>query len=317
MTDPKSGFFAITKTAAQDFFRIQGPSQSAALTFYALLTVMPLAACVAVAAGYLAGSPEEIDALAQKGLSSAFPWLESLAGTSLSDLARSVRDAAPVGLAVLILASAVFFTALRNALALPYDPPPPGGFRRMGRGILSLIAGPVLCVCLVSLLLFALALRQSGPSFESALLTRTIRQAASLWAYFGLVCLYFCLYMLLLPGRRSMGAAAMTSLVLAAASQLPAYLFAAFPGAEAFSAPAPITAAPEELLGRPAPNAAPGAFGGILFFAVWTDFVMALILFGGHFLRVWEKRRSGARPLAPRGKSGKPIPVRQVFEEDA
>ncbi len=318
MSKRGNGPLAVAAAAAGEFLQHQGPSQAAALAFYALAAVLPLAVCLTILADYLAGTTGEADRFILDGLNAAIPWLAAMPEGRLAGLVASLRRFGGPSLALFILASACLFSALRKDLALPYALRPSGGLRRFGRGVLALAAGPILCASLLCLLVFILALRQSGPSFDGALLSQSIHRISTLWAFLGMTCLYFCLYALLLPGRRAMGAAAVLCLVLAGCAHVPAFVFTAFADAPAGpSLPAGLTI-PEGLALESGGSPASGAFGAVLFFLIWLDFVMALAVFGGHYLRLWENRRGETvRPGSNAGRSTRTPQARQYFEEDA
>lgn len=294
MKKQKNGLIA---AATRAFLDHQGLNQAAALAFYAFLSIIPLIFLIVSVAGYLAGGTGDMETLIREGLGETAPWFKDMLDERLTSLINAARTLGLQSLIFIFWASGLLFSALQTDLALPFKKP--GAPMRFWRLIQPWLLGPFLSLALVCLLLFIQLLGLVSTSWLTDVLSRNIYWFSRLWAFLGLTALIFCLYLMLLPGRRAVGAASVLSLFLAAASHLLTFVFSKI------------------LAGLPNYNAVYGSLAGVVLFLLWIDYNMALILWGGHFLRLYEKRapKQGKVERAME-EFARPEPPKQFFEED-
>ena len=286
---------SVIRQATADFFRHQGPNQASALAFCAMLSLIPLCFLAIVVAEYAAGGPGEVDAFLNRAVRSSFPWLQAFLDSRLETLLSLSKKLSIAGLAFIVWISGLFTAALQYDLALPYRRS--GGKIGFWRLLFPWLTGPILGAALLCLLLFIQFLALASSTFTGDLLTGYVYLFSKLWAFFGLALFFLCFYVLLLPGRRALGAAIVLCLLLSAASHILTNLFS-------------------RLIVLPYYDTVFGPLVGVVLFMLWMDYNMALILWGGHYLRIHESRRRGTfkpKPAAVNVPEGRP---RQYFGEE-
>ncbi len=163
---------------------------------------------------------------------------------------------------------ACFFSALRANLRHPWK----GGEERtpFARRAAAWLAGPVVSGLLTAVLTGLLVLaRTSEVIFPNG---RLWGEALRLvWSMGCLAALFFCIYALALPHVRPLRAAGPLCLGLAGAAYGVTALFTWF-----------VSAVPRY-------NMVYGSLAGAVLFVLWLHYNAAVILWGGHFLRIWRQ----------------------------
>ncbi len=275
------------QAATRDFFRHQGLTQAAALAFYALLSFIPMGFLLISLHGMLVGDTWEAQLLVKRHLGEVAPFADDLLVGRMRRLVWAAPHLRWPGLAFIAWTSCLFFSALRANLRHPWK----GGEERTPgwRRIAAWFGGPVasglFTAALTGLLVLAHSSQElfpSGSSWGAAL------RAA--WSIGCLGLLLFCIYALGLPHIRPLRAAGPLCMVLAVAAYGVTAGFSWF-----------VTAMPRY-------NQVYGSLAGAVLFVLWLHYSTAIILWGGHFLRLWRQghapKRYGRwfrlrRPAAP------------------
>ncbi len=258
------------------FCRAGGPGQAAALAFYALLSIIPLFFLVASFYGAVAGDSWAAQVLLRRELADMAPFFDD----ELFSRVRRLIWAGPAltwqSLAFILWSSWLLVGALRRHLALPWREAPgvedaPVWRRRLG----SLLWGPVAGFLFVGAVTGGLALAHL-PRLQPP--ESLLRQLSPAWGIACLTGLLVAVYALFLPRRRPFRAMLGLSAALAVAAWGVSSLF-------------------EDLLaGLPRYHLVYGSLTGAVLFLLWLDYNAMLVLWGGWFLRVWQRDHAVSRP---------------------
>ena len=265
------------------FLRAGGPTQAAALAFYALLSSVPLLFAMLALCGAVSGESWTGQMALRRQLAVIAPYIDEV----LVSRARRLLWASPgfsLESAVFVLWSSwLFLGALRQALARPWreSPPPPAG-SLAGRflGALWGAAAGVLFVGAVTAAMYLAYLPRLEPrgSFW--------REWSAVWGVACLTGIFAAAYGLFLPGRRPLRAIAGVSATLAVAGWGVSLLFA------------------RVVAGLPRYELVYGSLSGAVLFLLWLDYNAWLVLLGAWFLRLWQRDHAPSalrRRLSPAG----------------
>jgi membrane protein len=269
--------------AVTAFFRSGGPTQAAALAFYALLASVPLLFAMLALCGAVAGESWTGQMALRRQLALIAPYIDDV----LVSRARRLLWASP-GFSLesglfLLWSSWLFLGALRRALVRPWRASPPKPSPSLAGRLLGSVWGAVAGVLFVGAVTAAMYL---------AYLPR-LEPRGSLWrewsAVWGVACLtgiFAAAYLLFLPGRRPLRAIAGVSAGLAAAGWGVSVAFA------------------QLVAVLPRYELVYGSLSGAVLFLLWLDYNAWLVLLGAWFLCLWQRDHAPSalrRRLSPAG----------------
>ncbi len=248
--------------AFRDFFHYQGLIQASSLSFLALLSFIPLIFMILAVAGLLWGSTSEVSRFIEEQAAQLSPWSEADVRTVS---ARTLEKASGLGwlsLVLILWTSGLFFATLQQTLRLPWTRE-----RRqetkIWRFAMPWLLGPALGF-LLTLVMFANHLVGYVPW---DLIPVEINTFA--WPFLAMAVIVALLYSILLPFRSHLGITLITALAIALASQGITMLFS------------------DVITKLPNYSKVYGPLAGIVLFLLWIEYNMALILIGGHLIRIW------------------------------
>jgi membrane protein len=247
------------------FLRYQGINQAAALAFFALLSFIPLMFLIVAVAGIFLGDTQAVQDFIKDQLSNVAPLLQETIEQRINKLLGMAKGLGLMSLGFILWTSGLFFSALQTSLLLPWIHE--HGYKKpKWRYVFPWLAGPVLGILMIGAMLF-MTVASYIPTGNLP-----IKVVPEFWSWLILALLIFLFYNLLLPRRRTPGATAILSLILSAASLAITFVFV-----HIFSS---------------MPNYALvyGSLAAVILFLLWLNYNMALLLLGGHFIRLWGKK---------------------------
>lgn len=266
--------------AALAFFRAGGPTEAAALAFYALLASIPLFFLLLALYGLVTGEAWTGQMVLKRQLEQVAPFVDEV----LVSRARRLLWAAP-GMAwesvVFILWSSwLLVGALRRSLARPWREARPEARATLPARLAGWAWGAVVGVLFVAacgLVLFAAHLPRLAPAGGPW------RECSTLWGVGCLTGLYGAVYLLFLPRRRPLRVLFAVAAGLAVAAYGVSVGFAVAVAA------------------LPRYRIVYGSLSGAVLFLLWLDYHACLLLGGAWFLRCWQRehppRRSRPWPV--------------------
>lgn len=264
----------VAVAALMAFLRAGGPSQAAALAFYALLSAIPLFFLMLALYGLVAGDTWAAQVLLRHQLAAITPFVDEV----LVNRARRLLWASPSltweSLGFILWSSWLFVGALRQALRQPWIEPdaPIAPWSRRLAGLAWRPVVGALFVIAVTVVLFGAHLPRLSPPGS------LLRRFSALWGVVCLTGLFYAIYLLFLPGRRPFRALAGLAAVLAGAAYGVSALFVAL------------------VAGLPRYHLVYGSLSGAVLFLLWLDYNLCLLLWGAWFLRLWQRGHAGAPP---------------------
>lgn len=273
----------LASEATSAFFRSDGPTQAAALAFYALLSSVPLLFAMLALCGAVSGENWTGQMALRRQLAVIAPYIDEV----LVSRARRLLWASP-GLslesAVFVLWSSwLFLGALRRALARPWRESPPAVAGSLAARLLGAVWGAVAGVLFVGAVTAAMYLAYL-PRLEPR--GSFWREWSAVWGVACLTGLFAAAYLLFLPGRRPLRAIAGVSAGLAVAGWGVSVVFARL------------------VAGLPRYELVYGSLSGAVLFLLWLDYNAWLVLLGAWFLRLWRRDHAPSalrRRLSPAG----------------
>ena len=266
---------ATISAASGEFFRHQGVNQAAALAFYTLLSFIPLFFLTISVFGLIMGDTWEAQQYVRLELEKVLPWVDDLLFKRIQRLIWASPGLGWQSLVFIIWSSGLFFSLLRRNLLHPWhaDREPARGWRRL----LPWLAGPVISVGLLALVILVQFL---GYMPYKWLPRSALKEYYWLTMVWGLLCfafLFLGIYAALLPRIRPLRIAFPLCLSLACAGYGVTWVFSRL------------------LSGLPRYNLVYGSLAGMVLFLLWLNYNLALVLFGGHFIRLWGAEVSRER----------------------
>ena len=266
--------------AFRHFKQHQGINQAAAIAFYCLLSIIPMYFIAVLLMGELFGDRGSALGIAADQLSGLTPWFdESLMGR-IRRLTWAVPQMGWFSLLVIIWTAGLSFATIRRNLLLPWAVPRRQPGWNWWRTLRYWLVTPALCLCLM-LVLTAMASLCALP--ELLLPSAELRAWGPwlpLWRFLWPWSFEFLLYLILLPGVRPIGLTVVVSGSLALAGW-------------------GITAVCSGVLFRlPGQALIYGSLGGTVLFLLWLNYNAALLVYGGHFIRIWRQERESVPPAA-------------------
>lgn len=254
-------------TSARAFLRAGGPTQAAALAFYALLSAIPLCFLMLELYGLVMGDAWTAQLMLRRQLAAAAPFFDD----QLVSRARRLFWSSPAmtwqSLAFILWSSWLFVGGLRQALRLPWrdQPASPASWRVWGvRCVRAPLVGVLFFVALAGVLFCA-----NLPRLEPA--GSFMRRMAPIWGLLCLSGLFGVLYLLFLPRRRPLVPICLVSMVLAVAAYGVSALFVTL------------------VASLPRYHMVYGSLSGAVLFLLWLDYHVLIILWGAWFLRHWQR----------------------------
>jgi len=283
---------ATISAAGGEFFRHQGVNQAAALAFYTLLSFIPLFFLTISVLSLFMGDSWEAQQYVRLELDKIMPWVDELLFKRIQRLIWASPGLGWQSLAFIIWSSGLFFSLLGRNLRHPWraDREPARGWRRL----LPWLAGPVVGAALLALVILV---QFMGYMPYKLLPKSALREYYWLTLVWGLLCfalLILGIYAALLPRIRPIRVALPLCLSLAGAGYGVTWIFSRL------------------LAGLPRYNLVYGSLAGMILFLLWLNYNLALILFGGHFIRIWgaetaheraERDRRFRLPFVRKGKA--------------
>lgn len=265
--------------AGRAFFRYQGVNQSAALAFSALLSFIPVIfLALSVAGRVFWGDPAQLSDFIENQLNFLVPWIKQTVHTRMTLLLASAPGLGWMSVVFICWASGIFFAMLQSCLLLPWAREHD---HKKGRWRLPLpwLLGPVIGFLLVG----AMLLMHLGSFVSQDWLPFAI--VPEFWTWLILSILVFLNYRLFLPRRASTTVALVLSMVISGLSQGLTTLFV------------------RVFFSLPNYSVVYGSLAGIVLFLLWLDYNMALILWGGHYIRLWKMEVAGAGRIENDGET--------------
>ena len=269
--------------AVTAFFRSGGPTQAAALAFYALLASVPLLFAMLALCGAVAGESWTGQMALRRQLALIAPYIDDV----LVSRARRLLWASP-GFSLesglfLLWSSWLFLGALRRALVRPWRASPPKPSPSLAGRLLGVVWGAVAGVLFVGAVTAAMYLAYL-PRLEPR--GNLWREWSAVWGVACLTGIFAAAYLLFLPGRRPLRAIAGVSAGLAAAGWGVSVAFAQLVA----------------VLSRY--ELVYGSLSGAVLFLLWLDYNAWLVLLGAWFLHLWQRDHAPSalrRRLSPAG----------------
>ena len=268
--------------AVTAFFRSGGPTQAAALAFYALLSSVPLLFAMLALCGAVAGESWTGQMALRRQLAVITPYIDEVLVSRARRLLWASAGFSLESALFLLWSSWLFLGALRRALARPWRESPPPARSLLGCAFAALwgaVAG-VLFVGAVTAAMYLAYLPRLEP--QGSLL----RQWSALWGVACLTGILAAAYLLFLPGRRPLRAIAGVSAGLAVAGWGVSLAFAKL-----------VAVLPRYELVY-------GSLSSAVLFLLWLDYNAWLVLLGAWFLHVWQRDHAPSalrRRLSPVG----------------
>lgn len=258
----------VARAATRDFFRHQGLTQAAALAFYALISFIPMGFLLISLHGMVVGDTWEAQLLVKRHLGEVAPWAEDVLVGRMRRLVWAAPHLRWPSVVFILWTSCLFFSALRANLRHPWR----GGEERtpVWRRVAAWLGGPVASALLTAVLTGLLVLAHTSQELfpSGGLWGEALRVV---WSLMCLAVLFFCIYALGLPHIRPLRAAGPLCVALAVAAYAVTAVFSWF-----------VTAVPRY-------NMVYGSLAGAVLFVLWLHYSTAIILWGGHFLRIWRQ----------------------------
>lgn len=257
------GFIALGLAALKDFWRYQGVSQAAALGFYALLSFIPLVFLILAIAGMIWGDTAELQEFIEKQDKVLMPWVQQTLESRMHSLLQQAAGLGGMSLVAIFWTSGLFFAVLQTSLLLPWAME-----HRHKKGVwrwaLPWTLGPALGFTLpVAMLLMHLGVYL--PEWFS------MHYLPALGAWLVFFAGIFTVYKLFMPLHVSWRRGAFLSLLISGASLALTLFFS------------------QILSALPGYTRIYGSLAGIILFLLWLEYNMAVILWGGHVLRLWQE----------------------------
>ncbi|WP_428567475.1 MAG: YhjD/YihY/BrkB family envelope integrity protein [Solidesulfovibrio sp. DCME] len=259
--------------AARAFFRAAGPSQAAALAFYALLSCIPLFFVMLAGYDWLAGESWTAQTVLRRQMADVMPFFDEVMVARARRLLWAWPGLGWSSVAFILWSSWLFVGALGRALAQPWRED--GTAPRTWPARLAAVAkGPLVGALFVAAMTAAVSFAHL-PRLEPA--GSLARKLSPLWGAGSLTGLFVAVYLLFLPRRRPLRLLVGLSAGLAAL---------------AYGVSAAFTAL---VAGLPRYHLVYGPLSGAILFLLWLDYNAWVLLWGAWFMRTWQ----GRHPPAP------------------
>lgn len=269
------------RLVVRDFFRYQGLIQASSLSFFALLSFIPLIFMVLAVAGLLWGDRSEVSRFIEEQAAHLSPWSATDVHTVFARILEKASGLGWLSLILILWTSGLFFATLQQTLRLPW-----AREKRDETGIwrflMPWLLGPALGFAL-TLVMLANHLVGYVPWELIPLEINTFA-----WSVLAMAMIVTLLYSILLPFRSHVGVTLVAALGIALASQGITSLFSNV-----------ITELPNY-------SKVYGSLAGIVLFLLWIEYNMALILIGGHLIRAWPDVASAPRCPATDPSTSRP-----------
>lgn len=246
------------------FRRYQGVSQSAALAFYALLSFIPLLFLSLAVAGWILDDAKELKAFIETQLQNMVPWMKDTLQGRIDLMLVMARGVGWVSLAFSMWTSGLFFSLLQGNLLLPWQREhdhKKGVWRLPLPWVMGPALGFLLCGAMLGTHVAGALPDQWLPFIAKEEFLRWVVLALSI----------FLFYKLLLPLNSPWGITLILSFLIAGLSQ------------------ALTTFVVKILAGLPNYTLFYGSLAGLIFFLLWLNYYMVLILWCGHYIRIWGR----------------------------
>lgn len=266
---PRATLWTLARRSTRAFLQYQGASQAAALSFYALLSFIPLIFLALAIAGRILGDEQAVRELFDRYKDLVMPEVHNELYTHAIRLLETSAGLGWMSLGFILWTSGLFFASLQANLLQPW-PQERSLTRGWLRRVLPWILGPAFGFLLPAAMLamhVASFLPWSWLPFEIV---------PEVWTWVVLGVLIFLVYIIFLPRHCPLAATAVLALAIAGGSQVLTLLFVKI-----------IVTLPNYALVY-------GSLAGIVLFMLWLDYNMALILWGGHCIRLWKEMRGGS-----------------------
>lgn len=272
----------VARQAFTSFNQHQGINQAAAIAFYSLLSFIPMYFIAVLLMGEILGDRGSALGIAAHQLSGLTPWFDANLMGRIRGLASAVPHMGWFSLALIVWTAGLSFATIRRNLLLPWAVPR----RRKGRGwwrtLRYWLVTPALCLCLMLVLTAMASLCALPELLLSPAELRTWGALLPLWRFLWPWSFEFLLYLILLPGIRPIWLTVVVSGSLAVLgwglTVLCSGLLFRLPGQELIYGP----------------------LAGTVLFLLWLNYNAALLVYGGHFIRIWRLERGSASAMAGR-----------------
>ncbi|MBT8762928.1 YihY/virulence factor BrkB family protein [Desulfohalobiaceae bacterium Ax17] len=247
---------------SKNFSRQQGFLHSAGLTFYALLSFIPLIFLLVSLAGLIWGDTIQVQEFIQNKLA-ILPWAKEIVTLQLNKFLNMAPRLSWISFIFIFWSAGLFFHALQISFNYIDNRPIKKQYWRLP---LPWLIGPFLGISFIILMLIMHVLSYIPARFIPPGMTPDI------WTWLGFALLIFSLYQILPQKRFATVPSFILSLALSLVSQLITKFFTHI------------------LWTQPNYSLIYGTLSSIILFLLWLNANMILILWGAHFLLLWEKQ---------------------------
>jgi len=250
----------VSWATTRQLFRQQGLIQAAALAFYALLSFIPLMFLLVAMGGLFLGSADDIHSFLLEKIAEFVPWYHDILKNRLSNFIKVSKGLSIFSIFFIFWSCGIFFTALQKTLTSGWPEERKHQIKRW-RFFLPWIAGPFISLFLISLMIL------SHTVGYLPLDRLNLGLLPQIWTILGLSLVFFVLYTMLIPVKNPPLSTFIMSLLLSVASQAITWIFTSL------------------LWKLPNYSLVYGSLSSTVLFLLWLNYNMALILWGGLFLR--------------------------------
>lgn len=262
--------------SVRELMRHHGFIQTAALAFYALLSFIPLLFMLIAVAAIVLGDDSVITGFIQAKMSVWLPWYKKFIQDRVTKFMKLAPGLGWLSFVFITWFSGLFFAALEQTLTSSWG----NVLRKKGgwRLLFPWLVGPILVIAMIALILFI--------HVWSYIPTRYIPVGLfpGVWSWLLLSLLFFALYKVLLPGKCPPRPIFWIACTISFASQLVTMLFVKL-----------ITKIPDYYMIY-------GSLSATVLFMLWLQYNMSLLLWGGHYLRLWFTENSAQYAERPRNR---------------
>jgi len=269
LSDAFASSWRLLRGATSAFFHYQGVTQAAALSFYAILAFIPLVFLALAVAGLVLGDTQAVRELFDRYKNMVMPELHDELYNHALRLVETSAGLGWMSLGFILWTSGLFFAALQSSLLLPW-----AREHEHTKGVVRLFLPWILGPAFGALLPAAMLAMHVVGYLPWHWLPFHIVHKVGIWFLLG--ALIFLLYVVLLPRNFPLLATASLALAIAGGSQLLTLLFVRI-----------FATLPNYALVY-------GSLAGLALFMLWLEYNMALILWGGHWVRLWKEQRSAS-----------------------
>ncbi|SDN74823.1 Virulence factor BrkB [Desulfonauticus submarinus] len=244
------------------FLRQQGFLYSAGLTFYALLSFIPLICLFLSLAGLFWGDTLLVQQFIQTKLA-ILPWAKKLVLNQLNNFLQSAPSFSGLSFIFIFWTSGLFFSALQTTFNFIYQKSLKKKYWHLP---LPWLIGPLISISLLALMFIMQILKHIPNKFLPSI-------APDIWTILGMGTIIFLLYQVLPAEKQPFWPSIYLSLCISFINEIITKFFSHI------------------LWNQPNYSLVYGTLSSIVLFLLWLNANMILILWGAYFLLYWTKNK--------------------------